>query len=91
MPLTRERTERPREPLLQPGLVDRVSMCRIGGRLRVRHASVGGADVEIPPLLSWFANVHKSSARTWSGGQFDWGGRLRKSNGGLPRFPQAGW
>ena len=24
------------------------------------------------------------------GGQFDWGGRLRKSNGGVQRFPQAG-
>ena len=25
------------------------------------------------------------------GGQFDWGGRLLKSNGGAQRFPQAGW
>jgi hypothetical protein len=25
-----------------------------------------------------------------SGGQFDWGGRLPKSNGGVQRFPQAG-
>ena len=23
------------------------------------------------------------------GGQFDWGGRLPKSNGGVPRFPQG--
>ena len=28
---------------------------------------------------------------TVSGGQFDWGGRLRKSNGGAQRFPQRGW
>ena len=28
---------------------------------------------------------------TASGGQFDWGGRLLKSNGGAQRFPQAGW
>jgi hypothetical protein len=28
---------------------------------------------------------------TVSGGQFDWGGRLRKSNGGAQRFPQNGW
>ena len=30
---------------------------------------------------------------TWtvSGGQFDWGGRLPKSNGGAQRFPQRGW
>ena len=26
-----------------------------------------------------------------SGGQFDWGGRLLKSNGGAQRFPQYGW
>ena len=30
-------------------------------------------------------------ARTLSGGQFDWGGRLLKSNGGAQRFPQHGW
>ena len=24
-------------------------------------------------------------------GQFDWGGRLLKGNGGAQRFPQAGW
>ena len=28
---------------------------------------------------------------TLSGGQFDWGGRLPKSNGGAQRFPQNGW
>ena len=28
---------------------------------------------------------------TLSGGQFDWGGRLRKSNGGTQRYPQSGW
>ena len=26
-----------------------------------------------------------------SGGQFDWGGRLPKSNGGAQRFPQNVW
>ena len=26
-----------------------------------------------------------------SGGQFDWGGRLLKSNGGVQRFPHDGW
>ena len=25
------------------------------------------------------------------GGQFDWGGRLQKSNGGAQRLPQCGW
>ena len=28
---------------------------------------------------------------TVSGGQFDWGGRLRKSNGGAQRLAQAEW
>ena len=28
---------------------------------------------------------------TVSGRQFDWGGRLLKSNGGAQRFPQAEW
>ena len=26
-----------------------------------------------------------------SGGQFDWGGRFLKCNGGAQRFPQNGW
>jgi hypothetical protein len=29
--------------------------------------------------------------RTLPGGQFDWGGRLLKGNGGAQRFPQGGW
>ena len=33
----------------------------------------------------------KSGFRTLSGGRFDWGGRLPKSNGGAQRFPQRGW
>ena len=33
----------------------------------------------------------ESGHRTVSGGQFDWGGRLPKSNGGAQRFPQNGW
>ena len=28
---------------------------------------------------------------TVSDGQFDWGGRLLKCNGGAQRFPQIGW
>ena len=28
---------------------------------------------------------------TVSGGQFDWGGRLPKSNGGAQRYSQNGW
>ena len=33
----------------------------------------------------------ESGLGTPSGGQFDWGGRLLKSNGGAQRFPQGGW
>ncbi len=33
----------------------------------------------------------ESGSGTVSGGQFDWGGRLPKSNGGAQRFPQRGW
>ena len=33
----------------------------------------------------------ESSRGTLLGGQFDWGGRLLKSNGGAQRFPQIGW
>jgi hypothetical protein len=28
---------------------------------------------------------------TAAGGEFDWGGRLPKRNGGAQWFPQAGW
>lgn len=34
---------------------------------------------------------HESGLGTLSGGQFDWGGRLLKCNGGAQRFPQRGW
>ena len=32
----------------------------------------------------------EASSRTPAGGQFDWGGRLLKGNGGAQRFPQRG-
>ena len=32
----------------------------------------------------------ESGTGTLSGGQFDWGGRLQKRNGGAQRFPQRG-
>ena len=41
---------------------------------------------------SWDIGVltcdHESGRGTLSGGQFDWGGRLQKSNGGAQRFVQ---
>ena len=53
---------------------------------------VAGAEAqcEIPPFRNRDANLTPSSgARTVPGGQFDWGGRLLKSNGGAPRFAQG--
>ena len=35
--------------------------------------------------------LHESAKRTMLGGQFDWGGRLLKSNGGAQRYPQHSW
>ena len=67
-------------------------MHRIGGRLGSRCYGICGANVGIPPLVNWISNlVPLSGSGTVSGGQFDWGGRLPKSNGGAQRFPQNGW
>ena len=39
-----------------------------------------------------FLTCGRESGRgTLLGGQFDWGGRLPKGNGGAQRFPQSGW
>ena len=35
--------------------------------------------------------ARETGVGTLSGGQFDWGGRLLKRNGGAQRFPQNGW
>ena len=64
-------------------------MYRIGGRQRTVHASVLGVSVGIPPLMIRGPNIEKSW--TVPGGQFDWGGRLLKSNGGAQRCVQSGW
>ena len=92
MLVTRARTERPHGALLQfdPGI--RCVMYRIGGRLRSINASWYGANVGIPPLTYWVSNLRQLTCRgTMSGGEFDWGGRLRKSIGGAQRSSQDGW
>ena len=44
------------------------------------------------PLIAGILTCSRGSGvGTLSGGQFDWGGRLLKSNGGAQRFPQNGW
>ena len=51
-------------------------------------AMIGGAVLGYGlELLALRPDVYK---RQLSGRRFDWGGRLRKSNGGAQRFPQAG-
>ena len=66
-------------------------MYRIGGRLRDEDASLHGAAVGIPPLRYWISNLPPlAGGGTMSGGEFDWGGRLRKCIiGGRPL--QNGW
>ena len=51
-----------------------------------------GVIVEIPLWYDLNSNIGPLRARQWtvSGRQFDWGGRLLKSNGGVQRFPQVG-
>ena len=92
IPSTRGKTERPRAPLLQLGSEPGKDLCRIGGRLRRGGASPSGAALEIPPLFFLCSNlVPLSGTGTLSGGQFDWGGRLPKRNGGAQWFPQSDW
>ncbi len=67
-------------------------MYRIGRSLRYVSASLRGGAGGILPSLYWISNPHHLSWwETVSDGQFDWGGRLLKSNGGAQRFPQNGW
>ena len=43
------------------------------------------------PGLVWLLTATcESRSRTVSVGQFDWGGLLQKSNGGVQRYPQPG-
>ena len=44
-----------------------------------------------PGYLSVLTTCRETGCGTLSGGQFDWGGRLLKSNGGVRRYPQAEW
>ena len=54
-------------------------------------ASSYGVALGIPPLNYLTSNLLPlSGRRTVSGGQFDWGGRLPKSNGGAQRLAQIG-
>ena len=51
-----------------------------------------GVAVGILLLFLWNSNPPvTSTGGTVLGGQFDWGGRLPKGNGGAQRYPQIGW
>ena len=57
MPITRNGTERPREPLLQLSIDTGCGMCRIVRRQRNGHASGRGADVEILTFAHLVSNA----------------------------------
>ena len=44
-----------------------------------------------PGCIEVLTRTRDPGRETVSGGQFDWGGRLLKCNGGAQRFPQNGW
>ena len=44
-----------------------------------------------PWYVSHLTATRESGRGTVLGGQFDWGGLLLKSNGGVQRYPQCGW
>ena len=59
---------------------------------------MGACEPEAPALGEATVKYHPDGAYaltsgrgTAAGGEFDWGGRLLKSNGGAQWFPQAGW
>ena len=92
MQVTRDRTERPHGALLQFDIEYLYHMYRIGRSHRDRDASFEGGVVGILPLCYGHSNPDRLSlSETVSDGQFDWGGRLLKGNGGAQRFPQNGW
>ena len=57
MPITRNGTERPREPLLQLSIGTGCAMCRIVRRPRTRGASPWGAAVEILTFVHLVPNA----------------------------------
>ena len=59
MPITRNGTKRPREPLLQLSTVTGCAMCRIVRRLRYGDASRRGAVVEILTFAHLVSNALK--------------------------------
>ena len=65
MPITRDGTKRPREPLLQLYIEIGHAMCRIGRRLRDGDASHRGAAVEIRPFVCLVSNSRVREDGVW--------------------------
>ena len=62
------------------------------GDLEARASALVESPLGYHPSIAGFLTCGRESGRgTLLGGQFDWGGRLLKSNGGAQRFPQNGW
>ena len=62
------------------------------GRFEVILSGVTERPLGYHSLIAAVLTGHRETGfGTLSGGQFDWGGRLLKSNGGAQRFPQDGW
>ena len=62
------------------------------GRIEVTLSGVMERTLGYHSLIAAvLTEYHETGFGTVSGGQFDWGGRLLKSNGGAQRFPQNGW
>ena len=67
MPITRNGTKRPREPLLQLCVAFGRAMCRIGRRQRGVCASTRGAGVEIRPFARLGANPGRYRGQRMAG------------------------
>ena len=65
MPITRNGTERPREPLLQLSIGTGCAMCRIVRRLRAGGASRRGVDVEILTFAHLVSNPRSGDIAWW--------------------------
>src|SRR5699024_8143361 len=87
MPVTRDKTERPHGALLQPDIGFRCGMHRMVGTLEARALAFVEWTLGYHPYdIGILTSTSESRWGTLSGGQFDWGGRLQKSNGGVQRF-----
>ena len=62
------------------------------GDIEARASAFVESSLRYHSVIIWILTLSplKTGQGTVSGRQFDWGGRLLKSNGGVQRFPQVG-